>query len=120
MIQNWLSVVLALVVMVIAVILVTLAVVLQSSSAFAGASLFALLSFSDTLSGCILYFSRLETSMGAIARLEAFSRDVRSENRLEESVVPQETWPEKGVVVLQSVNASYQLVLWSRPVMRTC
>jgi hypothetical protein len=51
MIQEWLNLVLDLVVMVMAVLLATLAVRLHSNTAFAGASLFTLISFGESLSG---------------------------------------------------------------------
>jgi hypothetical protein len=64
MIQNWLNLVLGLVVMVMAVVLTSLAVKLRSGSGFTGASLVTLMSFGDQLSGIVLFMTQLETSIG--------------------------------------------------------
>ncbi|KAL2193803.1 ABC transporter type 1, transmembrane domain-containing protein, partial [Corynascus similis CBS 632.67] len=60
MIQEWLNLILDMVVMVIAALLTTLAVRLHSSSGFTGASLHTLVSFSENLSGIIIFYTRLE------------------------------------------------------------
>jgi energy-converting hydrogenase Eha subunit F len=59
--------------MVIAAVLTTLAVRLHSNSSFAGASMYSLMSFGEGLSGIVIYYTRLETSIGAIARLKTFN-----------------------------------------------
>ncbi|KAK3331678.1 putative ABC multidrug transporter [Cercophora scortea] len=107
MIQQWLSVILDLVVMVMAAVLTTLAVRLHSSSGFAGASLVTLMTFGENLSGIVIFYTRLETSIGSIARLRAFNETVKSENQDEEDIVPPEQWPESGVIELKGVSASY-------------
>jgi ABC-type multidrug transport system fused ATPase/permease subunit len=107
MIQEWLNLVLALVVMVLAVILVTLSIQLHSKSAFAGASLYSLITLGENLVGIVLFYTRLETSIGAIARLKAFNESVKPEDREEEDVVPPEGWPQNGVVELKGVSAGY-------------
>ncbi|KAJ5803205.1 ABC multidrug transporter [Penicillium pulvis] len=107
MIQEWLNLVLNLVVMVIAVVLTTLAVRLRSSSGFAGASLYSLMSFGENLSGVVFFYTRLETSIGAIARLKNFNETVTPEDREEEDVSPDEEWPEHGTVELKGVSARY-------------
>jgi ABC-type multidrug transport system fused ATPase/permease subunit len=108
MIQEWLSLALGLVVMVIAVILVTLSVQLESKSAFAGASLYSLISLGENLAGIVLYYTRLETSIGAIARLKTFNETVKAEDRDEEDLVPDELWPRTGAVELKGVSAGYE------------
>lgn len=64
MIQNWLNLVLGLVVMIIAVILTSLAVKLRTGSGFTGASLVTLMSFGEMLTGIVLFMTQLETSIG--------------------------------------------------------
>ncbi|PKX93791.1 putative ABC multidrug transporter [Aspergillus novofumigatus IBT 16806] len=111
MIQEWLNLVLNLVVMVIAAVLTTLAVRLHSNSAFAGASLYSLMTFGESLSGIVIYYTRLETSIGAIARLKTFNETVTPENRDgpgEEDIVPDMNWPDRGLVELRGVSARYQ------------
>ncbi|KAJ8120690.1 hypothetical protein ONZ43_g2663 [Nemania bipapillata] len=107
MIQQWLNFVLDIVVMVVAVVLTALAVRLHSNSGFTGASLVSLMSFGENLSGIVIFYTRLETSIGAIARLKAFNETVKPEDKDEEDIVPPEQWPQSGVVELKGVSASY-------------
>ncbi|KAI0389430.1 putative ABC multidrug transporter [Xylariaceae sp. FL0594] len=107
MIQQWLNLVLDLVVAALAAILTTLAVRLNSNSGFAGASLVTLMSLADNLSGIVIYFTSLETSIGAIARLKTFNETVKAEDKEEEDLVPSEDWPQKGVIEVKGVSASY-------------
>ncbi|KAL4971316.1 P-loop containing nucleoside triphosphate hydrolase protein [Aspergillus desertorum] len=111
MIQEWLNLVLNLVVMVIAAVLTTLAVCLYSNSAFAGASMYSLMSFGDSLSGIVIYYTRLETSIGAIARLKTFNETVTPEDHEgleEEDIIPDEGWPNRGLIELRGVSARYK------------
>ncbi|CRL21608.1 Cyclic peptide transporter [Penicillium camemberti] len=107
MIQQWLTLVLDIVVMVLAVVMTTLAVRLHSSSGFAGASLFSLMTFGESISGIVIFYTKLETSIGAIARLKMFTENVKPEDRDEEDIVPPVQWPQNGVVELKGVSASY-------------
>ncbi|KAI7783325.1 hypothetical protein LA080_012080 [Diaporthe eres] len=109
MIQSWLNLVLDLVVMVMAAVLTTLAVRLHSNSGFAGASLVSLMSFGENLSGIVIFYTQLETSIGAVARLKTFSDEVKPEDRDEEDIVPPEQWPLTGVVELTGVSAAYDV-----------
>ncbi|KAK4059940.1 hypothetical protein Trihar35433_10484 [Trichoderma harzianum] len=107
MIQEWLNLVLNVVVMLLAIALTTLAVRLHSNSAFAGAALYSLLSFGENLAGIVLFWTSLETSLGAIARLKTFNDTVKPEDRDGESIIPPENWPQRGVVELKGVSATY-------------
>jgi ABC-type multidrug transport system fused ATPase/permease subunit len=108
MIQEWLNFVLNVVVMVIAVVLTTLSVCLHSNTAFAGASLFSLMSFGENLSGIVTYYTRLETSIGAISRLKTFNETVIAEDTEDENITPGEEWPECGTVELKGISARYK------------
>lgn len=108
MIQQWLNLVLNLVVMIMAVALTALAVRLHSNSGFIGASLVTLMNFGESLSGIIIFYTRLETSIGAISRLKAFNESVKPEDREEEDVDPPEQWPQSGLINLNGVSASYK------------
>ena len=94
--------------MVMAAVLTTLAVRLHSNSGFAGASLFTLLSFGENLSGIVVFYTRLETSIGAISRLRTFNEIVKAEDREEEDFIPPEPWPSNGVLELKGVSATYE------------
>lgn len=108
MVQEWLNLVLDMVVMVIAAVLTTLAVRLHSDSGFTGASLVTLMGFGENLSGIVIYYTRLETSIGAISRLKAFNETVKPEDREDEDILPPESWPQNGAVELKGVSASYE------------
>jgi hypothetical protein len=78
--------------MVISAVLTTLSVRLHSNSAFAGASLYSLMSFGESLSGIVNYYTRLETSIGT------FNETVTPEDREEEDIFRDEAWPDRGIV----------------------
>jgi ABC-type multidrug transport system fused ATPase/permease subunit len=108
MIQQWLNLVLDVVVMIMAVLLTTLAVRLHSNAGFAGASMVSLMSFGENLSGIVISYTKLETSLGAISRLKTFQTDVKPEDQDEEDVFPQRNWPSSGSIELRNVSASYE------------
>ncbi|PVH99185.1 putative ABC multidrug transporter [Periconia macrospinosa] len=107
MIQEWLNLVLELVVTVLAVMLVSIAVRLGSKSGFAGASLYSLVTLGDNLAGIALNYTRLETCLGAISRLLKFNQTTGSEDKENEDMIPPIDWPMSGAVVLNGVSASY-------------
>lgn len=96
--------------MLVAVVLVTLSVQLHSKSTFAGAALYSLITLGENLAGIVLYYTRLETSIGAIARVKTFNETTKPEDKDEEDIVPSERWPDKGVVALNGISASYEYV----------
>jgi ABC-type multidrug transport system fused ATPase/permease subunit len=108
MIQQWLNLVLDVVVMVMATMLTALSVRLHTNSGFTGASLVTLMSFGANLSGIVIFYTRLETSIGAMARLKTFSEKVKPEDRNGEDIVPPKQWPQSGVVELKGVSAKYE------------
>lgn len=108
MIQQWLMLVLDLAVMVLAAVLTALAVKLHTNTGFTGASLVTLMSFGRIMSGIVMFYTKLETSIGAIARLKTFNEKVKPENQAEEDIIPSEEWPEQGVIVLKGISASYR------------
>ena len=108
MVQQWLNLVLDVVVMVMAAVLTTLAVRMHSSSGFTGASLVTLMSFGENLSGIVIFYTKLETSIGAIARLKTFNETVVPEDKDGEDIIPSLQWPETGSIRLNGVSASYR------------
>jgi ABC-type multidrug transport system fused ATPase/permease subunit len=108
MIQNWLNLVLGMVVMAMAAVLTTLAVKTHSNSGFTGASLVTLMLFGENLTIIVLFFTQLETSLGAISRLRRFNDTVQPENKEDEDVIPPEEWPKNGAIELCCVSASYE------------
>lgn len=107
MIQRWLLFVLNSVVAVIAVVVVALATQLRSSQGFTGASLVTIMGFGDTLAFIIRCYIQLETSIGAVSRLKTFSETTTPEDLPGEDVIPPESWPERGLVEIHNMSASY-------------
>jgi ABC-type multidrug transport system fused ATPase/permease subunit len=107
MIQRWLALVLQLVVAGLSLTVVCFATQLRLGSAFTGASLVTLMNFGESLSMVVRMYTMLETSIGAVARLKAFSDTAKSESRDGEDFVPPAQWPSRGVIVVDGVSASY-------------
>lgn len=107
MIQRWLAFILQLVVAVLAFVVVTLATHTHSNTGFTGASLVALMSFGQSLSLIIIFYTSLETSIGAVSRLKTFNETVKPEGLEGEDVIPPREWPFKGGIHIKSVSASY-------------
>ncbi|KAI2677309.1 hypothetical protein CBS147317_8250 [Penicillium roqueforti] len=107
MIQEWLNVVLDVVVMLLAVGLTTVAVRFHSNSALTGAALYSLLSFGVNLAGIVLFWTKLESSLGAIARLKIFNETTKPEDTDREDIDVPEKWPQPSVVEFKGVSAKY-------------
>ncbi|KAM6480577.1 P-loop containing nucleoside triphosphate hydrolase protein [Trichoderma sp. SZMC 28011] len=107
MIQQWLRVVMQLIVAGLALLLVSLATQLGSNVGLAGTSLVSLLSFGSSLSELVQNYTDLETCIGAVSRLKTFSASVTPEDRLSDNFEPPESWPTSGAVELKHVSASY-------------
>ncbi|KAI9738892.1 MAG: hypothetical protein M1818_005205 [Claussenomyces sp. TS43310] len=90
-----------------ATVLTTLAVRLSSNSGFTGASLVTLMGFGETLSSMVMYYTQLETSIGAVTRLRTFSRTAKSEENEAEDIIPEPQWPQNGIIEMNNVSASY-------------
>ena len=114
MIQRWLGFVLRVVVAVLAVAVVALSTQMRSNSAFTGASLITLMSFGDSLSYLIIFYTLLETSIGAVSRLKAFGEKVQPETQKGEDVIPPREWPLMGRIQIRDVSASYGYDVRSR------
>ncbi|ORY61431.1 putative ABC multidrug transporter [Pseudomassariella vexata] len=107
MIQRWLTLVLNFVVMGMAVLLTVLAIKTRGSNGFTGGAMVTLMQFGESLSGIVIFYTRLETSIAAIARLKSFDANVKPENRDDEDIIPAEDWPQRGDIELKGVSASY-------------
>jgi ABC-type multidrug transport system fused ATPase/permease subunit len=110
-IQQWLQLVLDCVVMALAVILVSLVVSLkgQFSAGSIGVALNLILSFNTDLMILIKSWTMLETSIGAVSRVQSFVKDTPSEIQPEGTMAdlpPQ--WPAFGEVIFQNTMARYR------------
>lgn len=93
MLQQWLALTLNMTVAALAILFVSLVTQLRAWSGFAGVGLVSLMSFGEMLSSTIKSWTHLETSLGAISRLNSFRESVKSENMSGETEEPDECWP---------------------------
>lgn len=109
-IQRWLTLVLELDVMITATILVTLALSLpHTSSANAiGLAMLNIISFGSGMANVIGTWTRMETSLGAIARLRSFLEETPTEEDPESEPELPKGWPLYGRVELKDVCARYK------------
>lgn len=108
-IQRWLNFVLDMIVAGIAIILISLTVALKGkiSPGFLGIALVQVMDFGQVLSALISYWTLLETSIGAIARVKSFAAETPCEDLAGEDRTPPENWPQNGYVEFEGVSASY-------------
>jgi ATP-binding cassette subfamily C (CFTR/MRP) protein 1 len=79
----------------------------EISPGFVGLALLNVMSFNESLAQIIQNWTKLETSIGAIARLMNFSMHTASENLTGENENVPENWPAYGNIEFRNVNASY-------------
>jgi ABC-type multidrug transport system fused ATPase/permease subunit len=108
-IQRWLVLVLQLFIAVMAVTVMALATNLTSttSSGRLGVSLSQIVTFNSSLGSLLTFWTMMETSLGAIARLKGFQEGTKSEDKPEETFNPSEDWPNDGAIQFKNVSASY-------------
>jgi ATP-binding cassette subfamily C (CFTR/MRP) protein 1 len=108
-IQRWLNLVLLFLVGVMAVAVIAFATNLQgtTSASRLGVSLSAVVTFNQNLAILMQYWTQMETSLGAVARVKGFEEGTENENTAEETFVPSEEWPTRGVIEFRGVSASY-------------
>ncbi|KAK1757795.1 P-loop containing nucleoside triphosphate hydrolase protein [Echria macrotheca] len=108
-VQNWLSLVVNLVVAGLGVVVTAVAV--SSSSTGAGAIGVAMLNLAmlgESLANLLTSWTALETSLGAIARIRAFEGGVPPERDIAEKPPLPPDWPSQGELSLDGVWATYQ------------
>lgn len=107
MVQQWLTLAMNLIVLILAVLLVALATQLRAQPGFAGAGLVSLINFGTLLTGIITAYTTLEVSLGGIARLKHFSEATEQEDSPGEDHVPGREWPSTGSIEIRDVSAGY-------------
>lgn len=111
-IQRWLTLVLDLVVAVLIVMLVTLAVLLRSKGtidpSLLGIALVNMMYLGINLKNIVLQWSTLETSLGAVSRVKAFSETTPSEHSPLEIDETLNGWPARGSVQVQDLTIQYE------------
>ncbi|KAI8627665.1 multidrug resistance-like protein [Xylariaceae sp. FL1651] len=98
MVQQWLALVLNLITAAFAVLIAGLAVKLRDSvsAGLTGVSLVQLITLAETLKLLIQFWTSLETSFGAVARIKHFSEETPDERLPGEDQQPPEDWPAQG------------------------
>jgi ATP-binding cassette subfamily C (CFTR/MRP) protein 1 len=107
-VQEALSATLYWVIAVVATVVVSLATQLRVSAGFTGASLVSLMQFGMMLTAIIRSWTLLEISIGAVSRLQSFSKTIRTENLENETDETPENWPQHGSVDVRNVSAAYR------------
>ncbi|EEU44794.1 uncharacterized protein NECHADRAFT_96302 [Fusarium vanettenii 77-13-4] len=110
-IQRWLTLVLDMVVAFLTVILVVFAVTLREkiNPSLLGIALVNMMRLGANMKGIILYWSILETSLGAITRIRAFSSDAPNEQKPGEDKQPGEEWPSTGKLEVKDLDVQYDV-----------
>ena len=111
-IQQWLSFVLDLLVALIAVVIVVITTCLHHkfNPGEIGVALNLVLTFNDALAQAITSWTQVETSIGAVTRVQQFQDTTPTEHRQGVTEVPQSVhgWPSRGAVVFHQVTACYR------------
>ncbi|OLN87448.1 Canalicular multispecific organic anion transporter 2-like protein 2 [Colletotrichum chlorophyti] len=107
-IQSWLTFVLNLVVAVLAVLLMAIVVTWHGefSPGSVGVSLVMVIGFGEVLAHLIQNWTKLESSIGAVARVRRFVSETASEETSGRRSLTQD-WPRAGALNFSSVVASY-------------
>ncbi|KAF5977483.1 multidrug resistance-associated 1 [Fusarium coicis] len=108
-VQRWLVLVLDLTTTALALLLVGLVVRLrgQVDVGLTGVSLVQLVSLSETVNLLIQFWTSIETSIGAVARIKQFAEETGEENLPGETHQPPAQWPDKGAIQINNLTASY-------------
>lgn len=109
-IQQWLTLVLDLVVGVLGVLLI---IIVTSSkdrfnTASIGVALTLLLTLNQNLTQTIKMWTMTETSIGAVSRIRSFIEDTPSRRIV--SSIPPPDWPSQGAVNFHNITAGYECV----------
>jgi len=109
-IKRWLALVLDLVITGIAVLTVGIVVGLRDSSSpgFTGVSLTQIISFTSNIKLLIMFWTQLESSLGAVARIRQFEKEVVAEYQEIETHDPSFNWPSQGAIEISGLSAKYK------------
>lgn len=108
MVQQWLALVLDLVVAGIAVIIVTAAVYLNSKGSSTGVAMVQVMSLGAMLRQTIVTWTQMESSIGAVSRVRDFGENTPSEDGDISYEEPPSSWPSEGQIEFCNMSASYQ------------
>lgn len=108
--KNWLGLVLELVITGIAVLTVGIVVGLRGSSSpgLTGVALTQIISFTTNLKYLIMFWTQLESSLGAVARIRKFEKETVAEDQETETHDPPFAWPSRGSIEISNLSAKYK------------
>jgi len=108
-VQRWLQLVLNLVVTGLSVTVTGIAVARRGSTSVSaiGLALLNMTTLGETMTLLITSWTSLETSLGAIARIEAFEEDTPIEKPATSPVQVSAAWPEHGAILFNNISAHY-------------
>ncbi|KAF3013497.1 hypothetical protein E8E14_005834 [Neopestalotiopsis sp. 37M] len=106
-VQRWLTMVLELIVAGLGVLLVGLSVGLRDrvEPGLLGVALTSVSSFGATMSQVIIFWTELETSLGAITRIREYTSETPREKEGTDEPPPQ--WPSRGAVSISQLSAKF-------------
>ncbi|KAI4728835.1 P-loop containing nucleoside triphosphate hydrolase protein [Aureobasidium sp. EXF-10728] len=115
--QNWLSLVLNLIVAGLATLVVSIAFNLTGlDSGYFGLALTGIMDLGFYFEVLITSWTSLETSLGAIARMNQFVREMPEGGR--DGVMPSSSWPAHGELSIQNLTASYSEDFGASPILQ--
>lgn len=94
----------------IGVILIAITWRSETSAANIGVSLNLIIVVNTTLVRLVESFTKIEVSLGAIARLKEVEARTPKEDKPWEDQVPDVSWPDKGCLALSNLSAGYEYV----------
>ncbi|THX27560.1 P-loop containing nucleoside triphosphate hydrolase protein [Aureobasidium pullulans] len=107
-VQNWLALVLNLVVAGLATAVVSIAFNLKDlDTGYLGLALTGIMDIGFHFEILIQSWTSLETSLGAVARMNQFVNELPQE--AEGQIAPSTSWPERGEINIQNLTASYSI-----------
>lgn len=107
--QRWLNLVLELIVGNIAIGMIAMSVIWRyGSGADIGVALNVVLVANTTLVRLVQSWASLEVSLGAVARLKNVEEHTASEDRKSKTIVPDQSWPSHGKLILSDVSIGYR------------
>lgn len=106
MVQQWLSLVLNVVVLILATLFTSLTLKLQSSLGFTAVAVVIPMSLSHMLRSVIVGWTLMETSITAVSRIKEFEKETPREQDMPAGMLP-ESWPLLGRVEYQNLTVSY-------------
>jgi ABC-type multidrug transport system fused ATPase/permease subunit len=98
------------VVVALAVLLMTITVTLRerTNPGLLGVAMVSVVSFGQTLSSFISYWTTLETSLAAITRIKNFILETPEERSCIQRTEMAREWPAEPIIKIQNLSASYQ------------